>query len=146
MVDGPHRPHRFVEESLRHKVLIRDFRYPLRDTRLSIARMCALQGRYEKAAQWFAKAREVLDEAGWRPLRAIVDYDESLTYLRRGTAGDESQAQRLLDAALQQFRTLGMPGWIRRAEIVARASSRNRGASFDRVAAISASLRCAIRE
>jgi ATP/maltotriose-dependent transcriptional regulator MalT len=105
-----------IEDSLRHKVLIRDFCYPLRDTRLSIAHMCALQGRYEKAAQWFAKAREVLDEAGWRPLRAIVDYDESLTYLRRGTAGDESQAQRLLDAALQQFRTLGMPGWIRRAE------------------------------
>ena len=63
-----------------------DFRFPMRDARLSMARLCALQGRYDEATEWFAKAREVLDEQGWRPLRAICDYDEALMYLRRGAA------------------------------------------------------------
>ena len=37
-------------------------------------------------------------------------------YARRGAPGDPERARPLLDAALGQFRTLGMPGWIRRAE------------------------------
>ena len=37
-------------------------------------------------------------------------------YIRRGQAGDKEQASPLLDAALEQFRALGMTGWIRRAE------------------------------
>ena len=37
-------------------------------------------------------------------------------YARRDAAGDRERAQPLVDAALAQFRTLGMPGWIRRAE------------------------------
>jgi hypothetical protein len=45
-----------------------------------------------------------------------VDYDEALMYARRGAPGDPERAQPLLDAALAQFRTLGMPGWIRRGE------------------------------
>jgi hypothetical protein len=88
----------------------------MRDARLAMARLCALQRRYEEAGEWFAQARTVLDEQGARPLRAIVDYDEALMYARRGAAGDAERAQRLVDAALRQFRTLGMPGWIRRAE------------------------------
>jgi class 3 adenylate cyclase len=105
-----------IESSLREKVLPRDFRYPMRDTRLSIARLCALQGRYEEASEWFAKARAVLDEEGWRPLHAICDYDEALMYLRRNMPGDGARARPLLEAATQQFRTLGMPGCVKRAE------------------------------
>ncbi len=113
-----------IERNLREKVVAPDFRYPMRDGRLALARLCALQGRYEEAADWFAKARKVLDEQGARPLRAIVDYDEALMYHRRAEAGDPSTSLRaskeraapLLDAALQQFRELGMSGWIRRAE------------------------------
>jgi hypothetical protein len=62
------------------------------------------------------QARTVLDEQGARPLRAVVDYDEALMYARRAAAGDPERARPLLDAALRQFRALGMPGWIRRAE------------------------------
>jgi len=65
-----------IESSLLEKVLAPDFRYPLRDARLSMARLSALQGRYEEVAQWFAKARAVLTEEGFRPLLAIADYDE----------------------------------------------------------------------
>jgi tetratricopeptide (TPR) repeat protein len=105
-----------IERNLHEKVLVPDFRWPMVDGRLSMAQLCALQGRDDEAIEWFAKARTVLDEEGARPLRAIVDYDEALMYHRRGAVGDPERAQPLLDAALQQFRVLGMPGWIRQAE------------------------------
>ena len=105
-----------IERNLREKVVEPDFRAPMTDGRLALGRLCALQHRYEEAVEWFAKSRAVLDEQGARPLRAIVDYDEGLMYVRRGEAGDDKRAAPLLEAALMQFRALGMPGWIRRAE------------------------------
>jgi hypothetical protein len=105
-----------IERNLREKVIPTEFRYPMREARLAMGRVCALQGRYDEARDWFAKARAVLDEQGARPLRAIVDYDEALMYARRGGSGDAARALPLLEAALEQFRTLGMPGWIRRTE------------------------------
>ena len=105
-----------IERNLREKVIAPDFHYPMRDGRLALARVCALQQRYDEATDWFAKARTALDEQGARPLRAIVDYDEALMYARRAAPGDRDRAGPLLDAALAQFRALGMPGWIRRAE------------------------------
>ncbi len=56
------------------------------------------------------------DEQGARPLRAIVDYNEALMYIRRGEPGDRERAARLLKAALSQFREIAMTGWITRAE------------------------------
>jgi tetratricopeptide (TPR) repeat protein len=109
-----------IERNLRQKVIEPDYRYVMMDGRLALARLCALQGRYDEARAWFAKARTVLDEQGARPLRAIVDYDEALMYARRGAPGDPERARPLLDAALRQFRSLGMPGWIRRAEALLR--------------------------
>jgi hypothetical protein len=37
-------------------------------------------------------------------------------YLRRGGPGDSDRARPFLLAASQQFRTLGMPGWLKRSE------------------------------
>ncbi len=105
-----------VERNLREKVVEPDFRYINVDGCLSLARLCALQGRHEEAIEWFAKARTVLDEQGARPLRAITDYDEALMYVRRGAEGDADRAVTLLDAALAQFREMRMPGWTTRAE------------------------------
>src|SRR5262249_22606075 len=107
---------KLIEHNLLEKVVTPDFRYPMMDGRLALARLCALQQRSDEAAEWFAKARTVLDEQGARPLRAIVDYDEALMYARRDTPSDRERAAPLLEAALAQFRALGMPGWIRRAE------------------------------
>lgn len=104
------------ERNIQLKVLPHDFRYPTRDSRLSLGRLCALNNRHDEASDWFAKAREVLDEQGARPLRANTDYDEGLMFLRRGAAGDTERARPFLDAASQQFQTLGMTGWIQRAE------------------------------
>src|SRR5262249_30986619 len=105
-----------LEQNLLAKTLAGDFREPGVDARLAMAQLCALTERPGEAHQWFERARAVLDEQGARPLRAIVDYDEALMYARRGEPGDAERARPLLDAALAQFRTLGMPGWIRRAE------------------------------
>lgn len=107
-----------IERNLREKVLVPDFRCPTVDVRLSMAHLTALQGRYDEAIDWFAKARVVLDEQGARPLRATVDYDEALMFCRRAGPDDLERARPLLDAALGQFRRLGMTGWIQRAEVL----------------------------
>jgi tetratricopeptide (TPR) repeat protein len=104
-----------IERSIRDKVIAPDFRCPMFDGRLSLARLCALQQRHDEAAQWFAKARDVLEQQGARPLRALADFDEALMYLRRATAGDRERAQPLLAAAIEQFRAIGMTGWLQRA-------------------------------
>jgi predicted ATPase len=105
-----------IEASVREKVLVPDFRCGMRDSRLSIARLCALTGRSEEASDWFMRARAVLEEDGWRPLRAITDYDEALMYIRRGSGGDVARARPLLDAAVAQFRALDMSGWVKSAD------------------------------
>jgi tetratricopeptide (TPR) repeat protein len=105
-----------IERNLREKVVEPDFRYGAVDGRLSLARLCALSGRFEEAAEWFAGARAVLEEQGARPLRAVADYDEALMYARRAADGDRERALPLLDAALAQFREIGMTGWVRRGE------------------------------
>jgi DNA-binding SARP family transcriptional activator len=104
-----------IEAALRDKVLPGDFRFPMMDVRLALARLCALDGRHDEASQWFAKARRVLDAQGARPLRAVVDFDEALMHRR---AGRRDAARPLLDAAVDQFARLGMTGWLRRAGAV----------------------------
>jgi DNA-binding SARP family transcriptional activator len=107
---------RAVETAVRLKALPADFRFPMMDLRLSLALVCALDGRLDEADHWFAQARLVLEEQGARPLRAITDFDQALMYVR---AGRHSQARPALDAAIGQFQRIGMTGWLRRAEELA---------------------------
>ena len=102
-----------IEAALRDKALPADFRFPMMDARLALARLCAVDGRHEEASQWFAEARVTLDGQGARPLRAIVDFDEALM---RRRAGRPDAARPLLDTAVDQFARLGMTGWLRRAK------------------------------
>jgi class 3 adenylate cyclase len=108
-----------VERTLREKVIPSDFRFCLADARLALARLCALTGRHDEARSWFADARRVVSEEESLPMLAIVDYDEALMYARRGQPGDANIARPLLDTAHRQFETIGMTGWIRRAEQLA---------------------------
>jgi hypothetical protein len=57
-----------LEENLREKILAPDFRAPHTDACLSLARLSALQARWDEAVQWFARARPLLEEQGarWR--------------------------------------------------------------------------------
>jgi tetratricopeptide (TPR) repeat protein len=113
-----------LERNLREKTLAADFRSLGTDARLSLARLCALTGRFDEAREWFEKARRVLDEQGARPLRAITDFDEAWMEVRRGGAGDRQRALALLDAARGPFESIGMPGWLRRAEELRRQLAR----------------------
>ncbi|HEV8626389.1 MAG TPA: BTAD domain-containing putative transcriptional regulator, partial [Acidimicrobiia bacterium] len=65
-----------VEAAIREKVIAPDFRSSFADGRLSLARLCALTGRYEEAVSWFAESRLVLAEIGARQLLAQADFDE----------------------------------------------------------------------
>jgi DNA-binding SARP family transcriptional activator/tetratricopeptide (TPR) repeat protein len=105
-----------LERNLRDKTLGSDFRYPHTDARLALARLCALTGRVDEAREWFDKARRILAEQGARPLRAITDFDEAWMEVRRGRDGDRERALALLDAARGPFESIGMPGWLRRAD------------------------------
>jgi hypothetical protein len=109
-----------VERALREKVVAPDFRAPMIDARLALARLCALSGRHDEAPHWFAEARRVLTEQGARPLLAVADHDEALMLLRRGEPGNVQRARPLLESAHRQFELIGMPGWIRRAEELGR--------------------------
>jgi DNA-binding CsgD family transcriptional regulator len=75
--------------------------------------MAALLGDLDEAKTYFAQARDTLEKAGLRPLRAIADYDEALALHRIGSA-DPARLTILLEAALAQFRELRMVGWEQR--------------------------------
>ena len=111
-----------LERCLREKVLVPDFRHPHSDGRLSLARVCALAGRFGEAEGWFARAREVLDEQGARPLRALCDLDEAIALLRSGAPNAQARSHALLDAACARFEEIGMPGWLRNAEALRRSA------------------------
>jgi DNA-binding SARP family transcriptional activator len=100
-----------VEHALRERALPADFRFPTTDSRLALARLCALDGRTAEASRWFDAAREVLDAQGARPLRAVVDHDEAVMHVRNG---DRALAAPWAAAAGAQFERLGMSGWTRR--------------------------------
>ncbi len=104
-----------IERALREKLLVAEFRWPMVDPRLALARLCAVTGRHDEAHSWFAEARRVLEEEGQWPLLAITDYDEALMCVRRGQPGDIDRARTLLEKARGQFEAMGMSGWIRRA-------------------------------
>ncbi|HEV8628016.1 MAG TPA: AAA family ATPase [Acidimicrobiia bacterium] len=105
-----------VEYAVREKVIQPDFRTPMADGRLALARVCALQGRHDEAQKWLGESRRVLEEQRALPLLAIADFDEALMFVRRGGPRDEERAVPLLDAARRQFIELGMTGWQRRAD------------------------------
>jgi len=93
------------------KALPTDFRFPMMDARLALARLCALDGLDDEAGVAFDAARSVLDDQSARPLRAVVDHDQAVLHLRRG---DPAAARPFAEAAAEQFRALGMTGWERR--------------------------------
>jgi DNA-binding CsgD family transcriptional regulator len=81
---------------------------------LNIARMAALLGNAAEAAEYFGRTREKISADSYRPLRAIVDYDEALSLIRMG-APDLDRVAELLERALAVFSETGMEGWVERA-------------------------------
>jgi DNA-binding CsgD family transcriptional regulator len=81
---------------------------------LCLARMSALGGDLDRAAEEFAQARLDLEADGHRPLRAITDYDEALMLVRAGSA-DTARIGVLLADAMAAFGSLGMAAYEQRA-------------------------------
>lgn len=81
---------------------------------LSIARMEALLGNSAEAAEYFGRTRDRIAADTYRPLRAIVDHDEALSFIRMGSR-DLDRIAELLDRALGVFAETGMEGWLGRA-------------------------------
>jgi DNA-binding CsgD family transcriptional regulator len=77
--------------------------------------MLAFAGDVASARNIFAAERPALDEAGLRPLRAIVDHDEAIAIAAAGTHR-YVEATRLMEDAAWQFDLLGMPGWLARTQ------------------------------
>lgn len=92
------------------KVLEADFRYPMTDVRLTLARLAAVRGRDDEALDWFAQARAVLNEQGALPLSVVLDHDEAVVQLR---TGHRREASFLHARALAAAEELGMKGWAR---------------------------------
>ena len=105
-----------IERAVQDKVLAPGFSHGFGEGRHAMARLCVLRRRYDEAVSWFAAARPILVESEVLPMLAILDFDEALMYARRGEAGDRDRARPLLEAARRQFETIGMTGWIRRAD------------------------------
>jgi class 3 adenylate cyclase/tetratricopeptide (TPR) repeat protein len=100
-----------IDRSLREKVVGPDLNFTMSDGRLALARVCALQSKYDEASEWFERARRSFDTRGVRTLRALTDYDEGLMYFRRGSNSDTATGRHLAEVALEQFQNLGMTGW-----------------------------------
>jgi DNA-binding SARP family transcriptional activator len=92
------------------KVLSADFRYPMTDVRLTLARLAAVQGRDDEALDWFAQARTVIAEQGALPLSVVLDHDEAVVQLR---TGHRREASALRARALATAEALNMQGWAR---------------------------------
>ena len=92
------------------KVLIADFRYPMTDVRLTLARLAAVRGHDDEALGWFEQARTVIGEQGALPLSVAADHDEALVQLR---TGHPREASALRARALVTAKKLGMRGWVR---------------------------------
>ena len=105
-----------IAEAVRTKLVGPDFRCPLVDPRLALARVLGMTGDVDGARQAFDAARTVCDEDGLAPLRAIVDHDEGLLLAR---AGDTEGARELAKGAAERFAELEMGGWLVVAEELA---------------------------
>jgi DNA-binding CsgD family transcriptional regulator/tetratricopeptide (TPR) repeat protein len=88
--------------------------YLLLPHELGIARMAALLGRAGEAAEYFGRAREAISAGSYRPLRAVIDYDEALSLVRTG-ARDPARTAQLIDRAIPVFAETAMGGWVERA-------------------------------
>lgn len=87
---------------------------PTSSNALTIACTSALLGDMAGASEYFGRARASVEATRRRPLRGIIDYDQALALTRAGSVEPE-RIMGLLDAALAEFRALGMEPWAKKA-------------------------------
>jgi DNA-binding SARP family transcriptional activator/tetratricopeptide (TPR) repeat protein len=104
-----------VKAALSERWLPLDFRYYWTDVRLALARLYAVEGNIGEAVAWFKQARTVFESEGAISLSAIVDHDEAWAHIRHPGVASDAEVRQLLDRAIEQFTSIGMPGWLVRA-------------------------------
>jgi tetratricopeptide (TPR) repeat protein len=82
--------------------------------------LAAAMGRSAPAREYFERAISENARIGARPWLAFTQYDYAVLLLRHGKRAEERRANRLLDAALQTARELGLHGLARAANDRAR--------------------------
>jgi len=103
-----------LERNLRAKIVEPDVRYPEVDGRLSLALLCALDGRIDEATHLFGEARRVLTEQQTWPLLLEVDHAEALMHIRLGARGDRALIEQRLDEARARCTHPAMAPWLAR--------------------------------
>lgn len=104
-----------VEGAIRARWLPNGFTNFGTSVELSLARLCAVDGRVEEATTWFAAARSMFVEQGARPLAAIADHDEAWMHIRHPGHAPAADVAALLDRCIEASSAIGLPGWEKRA-------------------------------
>ncbi len=104
-----------VERAVRGRWLPMDLDEIGRDLRLSMARLCAVDGRVDEALEWFDRARTVFNEQQMLPLLAIADHDEAWMHIRHPRNAQIDHVIELLQRCIAECERIGMPGWRDRA-------------------------------
>lgn len=121
-----------VERNIKEKLVPGDFRGPMRDTRRSLALLCAVTRRYDEAEEWFDKSQESVAEQEAKPLKALNDFDRGMMYLRRGRREDRARARERIESATHQFDVIGMVGWKSQAQAILDGKTPGRGSKTAR--------------
>ena len=101
--------------NVEQKILEPDFRAAMVDSRMALGRLAVVEGDHRDAIRWYELATEVLSSARARPLAAIARLETAQVLLAQGQPPDATEVRGLLDAALGEFQSLGMHGWVQRA-------------------------------
>ncbi|MFM2071711.1 MAG: hypothetical protein RLZZ623_1974, partial [Actinomycetota bacterium] len=104
-----------VETVLRSRWLPMDLGEVGRDVRLSLARLCAIDGRVEEASSWFERARGVFRAEKMEPFLAICDHDEAWMHVRHPGHVPVAEVVALLERCIARSDQIGLPGWHDRA-------------------------------
>jgi tetratricopeptide (TPR) repeat protein len=74
-----------------------------------LALAAAARGDYDVALERLAEARVACERLGYRPMLAVIDFDEARMRVRRGDEGDVERARELLHSATARAEAVGVP-------------------------------------
>jgi tetratricopeptide (TPR) repeat protein len=74
-----------------------------------LALAAAARDDYDVALERLADARRACERLGYRPMLAVIDFDEARMRVRRGDDGDVARARELLHSATARAEAVGVP-------------------------------------
>jgi tetratricopeptide (TPR) repeat protein len=74
-----------------------------------LALAAAARGEYDLALDRLAEARRACERLGYKPMLAVIDFDEARMRVRRGADGDVAHARELVESATRRAEEVGVP-------------------------------------